>query len=152
MDDFLLMAQTASQQRNVLRHTLTAIDDVLRPLETGDPIHRKEPASVKKMLKGDAFWSTRKRILGWDLNTQAGTLQLPPHRLERLYELLRHLDLPRKRVSVALWHKLLGELRSMSPALPGSRGLFSILQQSLQSATGNRVRITTRVRDMAADI
>ena len=151
VDDFLLMAQTDAQRRRVLRSTLLAIDEVLRPLETSDPTHRKEPASVKKMLKGDAYWSTNKRILGWEFDTQAGTLRLPPHRLERLYELLQQLDPPRKRVSVTFWHKLLGELRSMAPALPGSRGLFSILQHALHTATGNRVRITQRIRDMAAD-
>ncbi|KAI2501774.1 hypothetical protein MHU86_12694 [Fragilaria crotonensis] len=151
VDDFLLMAQTEPQKRNVLRNTLQAIDDVFRPLEPADPLHCKEPASVKKMLKGDACWSTRKRILGWDFDTRANTMQLPQHRLERLYDLLQHLDPPRKRASVTFWHKLLGELRSMSPALPGSKGLFSILQHSLHTSSGNRVRITKRVRDMAAD-
>ena len=28
----------------------------------------------------------RKRLLGWDLDTEELTLQLPPHRLERLHE------------------------------------------------------------------
>ena len=151
VDDFLLLAQTETHKRRVLRATLTSIDEVLRPLSSSDPIHRKEPASIKKMLQGDACWSTRKRILGWDFDTRAGTMRLPPHRLERLYDLLRHLDPPRKRASVTFWHKLLGELRSMSPALPGSRGLFSILQHALQASTQNRVRITQGVRDMAAD-
>ncbi|KAI2501864.1 hypothetical protein MHU86_12629 [Fragilaria crotonensis] len=58
VDDFLLMAQTAHQQRKVLRATLQAVDAVFRPLDATDPAHRKEPASVKKMLKGDAHWAT----------------------------------------------------------------------------------------------
>jgi hypothetical protein len=50
--------------------------------------------------------------------------QLAAHRLERLHALLDLISPPQKRVSVKKWHQLLGELRSMSPALPGSRGLF----------------------------
>lgn len=97
------------------------------------------------MLKGDALWSTpRKRILGWDLDTQAGTLALQPHCLDRLYKLMDRHQPPVKSVSVKFWHKLLGELCSMSPVFLGARGLFSILQESLQRASHNHVRITTR--------
>jgi hypothetical protein len=151
VDDFLLLAQTEAQKRDVMRASLHAIDAVFEPLSPQDPPHRKEPASVKKMLKGDACWATTKRILGWDLDTVAGTLNLPPHRIERLHELLDAISPPNRRVSVKTWHKLLGELRSMSPALPGSRGLFSILQAALSKADRNRVRITPQVWHMAED-
>lgn len=39
----------------------------------------------------------------------------------------------------------------MAPALPDARGLFSLLQESLQHSNGHRVRITRKVRDMADD-
>ena len=39
----------------------------------------------------------------------------------------------------------------MSTALPGARGLFSILQDSLRKADRNRVRLTTRNWDTVAD-
>ena len=78
VDDFLLLAQTENNKQQVLRETLHSIDDVLRPLNPSDPPHRKEPASVKKMLKGDACWSTAKRVLGWDIDTRASTIHLPP--------------------------------------------------------------------------
>lgn len=151
VDDFILMAQTEHQKQKVLRASLHSIDDVFRPLAPHDPPHRKEPASVKKMLRGDACWATNKRILGWDIDTREGTLNLPPHRLERLYQLLELISPPHKRASVNTWHRLLGELRSMSPALPGSRGLFSLLQAALSKADRNRVRITPHVWHMASD-
>jgi hypothetical protein len=151
VDDFLLLAQTEPQRTKVMRTTLHAIDQVFRPLAPSDPNHRKEPASVKKMLKGDACWDTQKRILGWDIDTEAQTLQLPEHRLDRLHVLLDSISPPHKRVSAKHWHQLLGELRSMSPALPGARGLFSILQESLRKSDRHRVRITKAVWDMAAD-
>ena len=107
------------------------------------------------MLKGDAFcWSTKKRILGWDVNTSDSTLTLPPHRLlTRHYELLDRISPPppHRRVSVHFWHKLSGELRSIAPALLGAQGLFSVLQHSLKKADRHRVRITPRGLHMAHD-
>ena len=102
VDDFLLITQTAHQRRKFLRATLGAIDDVFRPLTPDDPPLRREPASVKKLLKGDAAWATQKRILGWDVDTVQATLHLPPHRLERLQTLLDRISPPHKRVSVGV--------------------------------------------------
>ncbi|KAI2489281.1 hypothetical protein MHU86_25315 [Fragilaria crotonensis] len=152
VDDFLLMAQTRAQQLRVMRATLTGIDDVFRPLESTDPVHRKEPASVKKMLQGDAYWSTKKRILGWDVDTAAETLHLPAHRVARLHSLLELLQPPRKRLPLPRWQQLLGELRSMAPALPGSKGLFSVLQAVLSKADRHRVKLNRRVYDVATDL
>ena len=151
VDDFLLLAQLQHYRDRVLRATLHSIDEVFRPVERHDPAHRTEPASVKKMLKGDAAWSTQKRMLGWDVDTIAMTLTLPPHRLDRLREVLSWLAPPRKRLSLTKWHQLLGELRSMSPALPGTRGLFSTLQDALSKGDLRRVRINRHVRAAAAD-
>ena len=151
VDDFLLTAQTRRHQTRLLRATLHAIDQVLRPLSAGDPSHRKEPSSVKKLLQGDAHWDTRKLILGWQLDTVEGTLGLPPHRIVRLYELLDAVQPPRKRLSMKEWHKLLGELRSMAPGLPGSRGLFSVPQDALSRGDKGRVRLNRHVFDTIAD-
>ena len=134
-----------------MRATLTSIDDVFRPLHADDPSFRKEPSSVKKMLKGEAHWAVHKRMLGWDIDSASMTLNLPPHRIARLREVLQWLQPPRKRLAIAKWHQLLGELRSMSPALPGTRGLFSVLQQALRSGDRRRVRLNQHVYDTAAD-
>ena len=82
LDDFLMMAQTRHNQQRVLRVAV----DVFRPLQSDDPPQQKEPASIKKMEKGDAHWSTRKHILGWDLDSVSLTLHLPPHRLTQCIE------------------------------------------------------------------
>lgn len=62
VDNFLLsMALTASQNGRALRHTLSSIDDDLRPFEKGDPACQKEHASIKEMhtplgAQGHVFW------------------------------------------------------------------------------------------------
>ena len=151
VDDFILVAQTKRNQRRVLRSALHSIDRVLRPLSAEDGPNRKEPVSVKKLRQGDACWSTRKTILGWDFDTQAETLSLPPHRLARLYSLLDAFPPTRRRAPISEWHQLLGELRSMAVALPGARGLFSALQDALRGGDRHRVRLNRRVFDSLAD-
>ncbi|KAI2509948.1 hypothetical protein MHU86_4513 [Fragilaria crotonensis] len=82
VDDFILAAQTTRHQRRVMCTALHSIDRVLRPLSPADRSSRKEPVSVKKLRQGDACWSTRKVVLGWDLDTVADTLrQKSRHRL-----------------------------------------------------------------------
>jgi hypothetical protein len=39
----------------------------------------------------------------------------------------------------------------MSPALPGTRGLFFVLQTALQHTKRHRVRLTPRIHDLARD-
>ena len=97
-------------------------------------------------------WATSKTILlGWDFDTVAGTLNPPPHRLARLYELLDAFSRTRKRAPIKEWHRLLGELRSMAPVLPGARDLFSTLQDALSRGDRSRVRLNSRVFDSLED-
>ena len=49
------------------------------------------------------------------------------------------------------WHQLLGKLQSMSPALPGTRGLFSTLQAALSNADHHRVCLNRQVHNTAAN-
>jgi hypothetical protein len=155
VDDFIAAAQgDKATLTRVRRSLLYAIDDVFRPLEPDDTETRKEPTSVKKLRKGDACWATLKEILGWLIDTEHMTLSLTPRRAERLRHLL-YEEFPRnrKRAPVKEWHRLLGELRSMTLALPGSQGLFSLLQNTFRSATtaDPRVALTTAVHDVLDD-
>ena len=150
LDDFIMSIQGNSNARlQHLRRLLYSIDAVFRPVED-DEEHRKHVPSIKKFLKGDAFLCLWKLILGWILDSYAHTLTLPPHRQARLQEIfdkLRH----KKRVSEKLWRKVLGELRSMSIGIPGSRGLFSQLQEGLKYTEKGRLRVTSDMEDQLAD-
>jgi hypothetical protein len=127
VDDFLGCVQGNQwHRRAVKRSLLHSLDRVFRPLDDADTQFRQEPASLKKMDKGDATWSTTKTILGWLVDSVAGTISLPPHRVERLMNIL-NVPSTQRFVPKKQWFQILGELRSMSLAIPGSRGLTIII-------------------------
>ena len=64
------------------------------------------------------------------------TIHLPPHRVDRLWEILDSIPRTQKRTSAKKWHKVLGELRSMALALPGARNMFSRLQTASAPTKG----------------
>jgi hypothetical protein len=86
---FIGMIQGSATDRHHTKHVLlTLLDYVLMRLDSDDSAHQQEPASVKTMLKGNTTWATIKVILGWLLYTPAMPIQLPSHRVLRLFELL----------------------------------------------------------------
>jgi hypothetical protein len=75
MDDFIAATQLTSTSLDAARSTLfDCIDQVLRPMSPTDSPFQKDPISTKKLLKGDAAWTTRKSILGWTVDTIARTI------------------------------------------------------------------------------
>ena len=153
VDDFIGLVQgSRSRRRRVRRLLFEAIDTVLRPLEETDKTSRQEPISVKKLKKGDACWGTRKTILGWIIDTVQETIELTPRRLQRLKDILDDLPRSKKRIAVKEWHKIVGELRSMSLAVPGLRGLFSLMQEAFRSEHRKRIRLTAGLHDFLDDI
>jgi hypothetical protein len=119
--------------------------------DTNNP-HRQEPASVKKFRKGDGTFLIRKIVLGWLIDTLALTIELPPHAVARLNEILVSIGLECSRIAVKTWQQVLGELRSMILGVPGARGLFSTLQAAFkQPADQGRLRLTPQVHDFLAD-
>ena len=151
VDDFVGLAQQQSNSRRVRRTLMHAIDSVLRPLDKYDDAARREPVSMKKLLKGDCSWGTIKNVLGWVIDTVSMTIHLPQHRAERLAEILASIPITQKRTSVNKWHKVLGELRSMALALPGARHLFSHMQHALSNKLKTRVTLNRGVHDALED-
>ena len=88
--------------------------------------------------------------MGWLVDSIRGTIHLPPHRVERLQEMLADLE-GRRFVSLKDWRQLLGELRSMLVAIPGAEGLFSHLQAALVASKRGRVRVTKSAQDELCD-
>ena len=97
-------------------------------------------------------------MLGWAVDTVAKTLEVPPHCVERLHLILDSIQPNQKRTTAKVWHKLLGELRSMALAIPGARGLFSTLQTAFATAAdpkshnGNRrLKLDPSIHTFLAD-
>jgi hypothetical protein len=132
-------------------HFAGGFDDVIRANNENDSDLRREPLSLKKLKQGDCSWSTVKLVLGWIIDTVSMTIHLPPHRVERLWEILDSIPQSQKRTSVKKWHKVLGELRSMSIALPGSRHLFGQLQHALSESKTGRVTLKRGVHQALSD-
>ena len=151
VDDFLALAQGDQARKRVRRILMKAIDDVFRPMDFYDKLERRDPISIKKLKKGDCSWSTIKIMLGWILDTVNMVIKLPEHREKRLAEILSSIPRTQKRISVKKWHKVLGELRSMSLALPGSRHLFSQMQEALTSRIGQRINLRKGVHNALDD-
>ena len=148
MDDFVQLVQGNHKDRSTARSILFhSLDKVFRPLDDNDPIFRREPLSLKKLKQGDCSWSTKKVVLGWLIDTINNTITLPEHRVLRLKEILDSIPPTQHRTTIDKWHRILGELRSMSIALPGARGLFSRLQHALSSSKKHRIRLSKGVHD-----
>ena len=145
VDDFIQLGQGGPKRMKALRrHLLHAIDQVLATPGISDE-KRLEALSLKKMLKGDGSWNTRKVILGWIIDTLRQTLELPPHRKQELARIFSDLS-SRSRVSRKTWERTLGKLHFMHTAIPGSAGLFGALRNALTKSNNNRIRITRSLR------
>ena len=153
VDDFLLAAQTKRAQLHLLRNALRAIDSIFRPLDPSvDPPPRKHSASIKKMEQGDAHWSYRKRMLGWVIDTVSkpssslrtaltGSTPSWPSSAPRENAWL----LPSGTSSYANF------ALCASLAIPGSTGLFSVLQDTLHRGDRYRVRLNRHVYNCASE-
>jgi hypothetical protein len=139
VDDFIQLGQGGPKRLKALQgHLLRAIDQVLaRP--AAEETHRNKAILLKKLLKGDGSWNTRKLILGWIVDTICQTIELPPHCKEMLAAIFKELASLKRVNSTRKWASYLGKLRFVSVAIPGSAGLFSVLQWAQNKAKGNRI-------------
>jgi len=131
VDDHVALAQGSPAHLQQVRRTLLhSIDCMFCPLHPTDCASWQEPVSQKKLATGNGQWSMQHTVLGWLLDTKAHTITLPDHRAAHLHDILAAIPRECSRISTRHWHQLLGELCSMTLALPGSRGLFSTLQEA----------------------
>jgi len=80
VDDLCGLCQGNKWQRQTVKRILFhALDQVFRPVDSTNKYCRQEPASIKKLLKGDARWMTSKIILWWLIDTVSKTIRLPAH-------------------------------------------------------------------------
>jgi hypothetical protein len=146
VDDFCGIGQDSRMnplvnQRRALLHN---IDKVFRQNDQDDNEHRKAPISISKLQKGDASFHTKKKCLGWDFGGNSKTLYVAKHRHDKALTNLENMLLQHW-ATRNQWEKLLGELRSLVPGIPGSRGCFSFLQEAMKHRR-TRVKVGGDVR------
>jgi hypothetical protein len=78
------------------------IDRVFRPKDELD-WNRQEPNSLKRLGKGDAAWTTRKRMLGWIIDTLRMTLSLPASRAQKIAKMLALFPRSKKCTTLKRW-------------------------------------------------
>jgi hypothetical protein len=79
------------------------------------------------------------------------TITLPDNQAEQLKDLLDDIPCTQHRLSKEKWHTVLGELWSMALALPGARGLFSLLQEAFRHKHKHGIRLSAGVHDALDD-
>ena len=90
------------------------------------PLKLKDSVGLKKSQKCDGDWSVEKEILGWILNSEKGTFQLPSRRLKELKSLLA-ISPSQRQLQVSMIRSLISMLRSMHLMVPEAIGhLFFI--------------------------
>ena len=151
MDNFIALGQTKGTCHRVRNILMPAIDQVFHPLDVTDDPYRTEPISLKKLCKGDCSWETCKTVLGWIINTVEMAIKLPEHCIQRLGDILGSIPATQKHIGIKKWHKILGELGSMSLALPGARNLFSHMQLALEHKFGQRIALKKEVHHALDD-
>ena len=90
----------------------------------------KELLSVKKLVAGEGGWTCGKEVLGWILDTEAGTVTLSERNLK---ELLTLVDIPatQLRMDQKDLERLVVKLRSMYLAVPGAVAHLFHIQRAL---------------------
>ena len=104
-------------------------------------------------MKRDGTWDTQRIILDRILGTIKGTIELPPHCVKHLNAILESVTPKMKVIAVQQWHKILGELWSMSTAIPDARGCFSLLQEAFRHVEADcpHIRLTKAVHGFLED-
>ena len=85
MGDFISAVQGGpDRQHQVFDGTVCAVKWLFPSL----PGELKDSVSVKKLVAGEGDWTCVKEVLGWILDTEAGTFTLPERKLEELLTLV----------------------------------------------------------------
>ena len=143
VDDFILLMQsTRAMRKSTIRNLFHHINRVFRPNDAHNR-NMLEVNSVKKLRKGDAYFTHIKKILGWMIDSIKLHLIITTSRFAKMRVLLNGIK-GQRRTTTKMWQRMLDTLRSLAPGVAGGRGLFSVLQAAMHREVA-RVRIPSSV-------
>ena len=128
MDDVISVVQGGpDRQHRVIDGTVRALKWLFLSL----PGELKDSVILKKLVAGEGDCTCVKEVLGWILDTEAGTVTLPERKLK---ELLTLVDIPptQRRMGRKDLERLVGKLRSMHLAVPGAVAHLFYIQQGTE--------------------
>ena len=131
VDDFIGLTNniTDTHLTTVSRAMIHGVHSVFPPPDvSGHNGH--DPISHPKLIKGEGLWEFKKEVLGWILDGENFTLQLPPPKCEKIRILTKNI-ITSKRISLNKFQKLAGKLQHASFGIPGGAGLFSPIQRAM---------------------
>ena len=133
VDDFMVMAQDKSRLEHLSRSVLHAVEQVFPPPAITGHVGGKDPISEKKILKGEADWHTSKEVLGWLLDGDKRTVQLPPDKATAYAQEIRLLlRKTSRRVQLKRFREIVGRLRFAALCLPTGRSFMTPLNMALK--------------------
>jgi hypothetical protein len=113
VDDFCLGAvenATGSLLRRISRAALHSIHATFPAPEVSGHTGGKDSISLKKLEKGDARWATSKELLGFLVDGERRTVQLPQTKADGITKELRRI-LRKRTVAIKVFQKIVGKLR-----------------------------------------
>jgi hypothetical protein len=131
VDDFIGATNntTPSHLTKISKAMIHGVHSIFPPANVSGH-NGQDPVSHSKLIKGEGLWSFQKEVLGWILNGQNFTIQLPPTKCESIRKLIKAI-ITSKRVSLNKFQKLAGKLQHASFGIPGGTSLFSPIQKSM---------------------
>ena len=114
-----------------IHNLFRSINTVLQTNEATYSLY-KEPISTNKLCQGDAAWSTKKTVLGWELDTKENQLRLTNKLESKVRTALDTIPVPAHQVYLRKYWQLLGLLQSITPYVAGEPGMFTRLQNTLR--------------------
>lgn len=89
----------------------------------------EDPVAQKKVDNGDGDWAFVIEILGWIIDGENFTIQLPPAKCDKIGKLMKTVC-KSKSCHLKKFQVLAGKLQHASYGIPGGAGLFSPIDQA----------------------
>ena len=133
VDDFITATNDGSLEnlKQLSRAMLHGIHSIFPPpTVTGHNGH--DSIAHKKLVEGDGLWSTRKEVLGWEVDGRNYTIQLPRKKCAAILTLTRKCC-KLQCAPLKLFQKLAGKLQHASLAIPSGRSLFTPIDMAMKN-------------------
>ena len=151
VDDFIGMTNggTEDHLRHVSRAMLHGVHSIFPPPDASGH-DGEDPIAQKKLDNGDGDWQYVKEILGWIIDGEQYTIQLPLEKCQKITALIKAI-VKSPRCHLKKFQVLAGKLQHASYGIPGGAGLFSPIDMAATQAKDDIVHITEHLKATLQD-